>query len=145
MRIAPELPAIITGEDSGVPAVRNFQGSAAAGATSTTSPTADIATAADATTSVSQAAGVSQQGSKQQATEQFNLSFRKDADGTVYYVVTDEQTGQVVREVPPEAVRNVGDGIEQYLKTQAALQAPKTDTMAQTQGQRAGTNVQHWN
>jgi len=130
MRVAPELPDLTAADNSGIPAVRNSQQNAAANATSTNSSATDVASPVDATPSVTQAAAVAQEVSQHNALQQLNLSFRKDTDGTVYYVVTDEQTGQVVREVPAEAVRHVGDGIEQYLKAEAALQPPKTDTRA---------------
>lgn len=130
MRVALELPDTTAGAASGTPAVRNSQSSATASATSNSSSATDVATATDATTAVSQTAAVSQEATKQQSVEQLNLSFRKDTDGRVYYVVTDEQTGQVVREVPAEAVRHVGDGIAQYLQAEAASRGPKTDTKA---------------
>lgn len=130
MRVALELPDTTTGTASGTPAVRNSQSSATANVAGTNSSATDVATTTDATTAVSQAAAVSQEATKQQSLEQLNLSFRKDTDGKVYYVVTDEQTGQVVREVPAEAVRHVSDGIAQYLQAEAALRAPKTDTKA---------------
>jgi len=130
MRVALELPDIPAGATSGTPAVRNSQPSAAANVAGSNSTATNAGTAADSANSVSQAAAVSQEASKHPTLEQFNLSFRKDTEGTVYYVVTDEQTGKVVREVPAQAVRQVGDDIEQYLKTEAALRVPKTDTTA---------------
>jgi len=130
MRVALELPDTTTGAAAdGTPAIKNSQPSAAANVSSESSAT-DVATATDATTSVNQTAAVSEEATEHSVQQQLSLSFRKDTDGTVYYVVTDEQTGQVVREVPAEAVRHVGDGIEQYLKTEAAANAPIVDTAA---------------
>jgi len=129
MRVALELPDITTGDTSGTSAVRNSQPNAAANVASDSKATG-VATLTDATAPASQAAAVSQESRKDQALQQLDVSFRKDTAGTVYYVVTDEQTGKVVREVPAEAVRHVGDGIEQYLKAEAALKVPRTDTKA---------------
>ncbi len=64
------------------------------------------------------------------APEALSLSFRKDSNGRTYYVLTDPQSGQIVREVPPEEIRQVGQGIEDYLKSQAALTARRTDSKA---------------
>lgn len=65
-----------------------------------------------------------------QAVQELDLSFRKDANGITYYVLTNPQSGQVVREVPAQEVRQVSGGIEQYLKEQAAVAARKTDSKA---------------
>lgn len=65
-----------------------------------------------------------------QAVQELDLSFRKDANGITYYVLTNPQSGQVVREVPAKEVREVSGGIEQYLKEQAAAVAHKTDSKA---------------
>jgi uncharacterized FlaG/YvyC family protein len=126
MRVALELRDTTAGAASGTPTVRNSQPSATGNDSSAT----DVATATDATASVSQAAAVSPEAKQHSPLEQVNLSFRKDTDGSVYYVVTDEQSGKVIREVPAEAVRHVSDGIAQYLQAEAALRAPKTDTKA---------------
>jgi len=47
---------------------------------------------------------------------QTDVTFRRDSNGRVYYVVADAQSGQEILEVPPKAVREVGQGIEDYLK-----------------------------
>lgn len=48
--------------------------------------------------------------------EQPNVTFKRDANGRIYYVVSDAQSGKEIEEVPPQAVRDVAEGIEQYLK-----------------------------
>ena len=63
-------------------------------------------------------------------TEALNLSFRKDSDGRTFYVLIDPQSGQIVREIPPEQIRQLGRGIEEYLKSQAALTTRRTDSKA---------------
>ena len=51
-------------------------------------------------------------------TPQTNVTFRKDSQGQIFYVLTDAQSGKEIRQVPPEEIRKVGEGIEQYLKQQ---------------------------
>ena len=53
-------------------------------------------------------------------TLQANVTFRRDPKGQIYYVVTDAQSGKELRQVPAEAVRKVGEGIDEYLKQQEA-------------------------
>ena len=45
-----------------------------------------------------------------------NRGLRRDNNGRVYYVVSDADSGQEILEVPPKALRDVGQGIEDYLK-----------------------------
>lgn len=52
-----------------------------------------------------------------------SVTFRRDANGQIYYVVTDSESGKELREVPPEEVRKVGEGIADYIK-QAQEKAP---------------------
>jgi len=51
--------------------------------------------------------------------EQPNVTFRRDTNGRIYYVVSDAQSGDEIEELPPEEVRNVAAGIEDYSKDQA--------------------------
>jgi hypothetical protein len=45
-----------------------------------------------------------------------DVTLRRDTNGRVYYVVSDASSGQEILEVPPKAIRDVGQGIEDYLK-----------------------------
>jgi|SRR5580704_3759852 hypothetical protein len=45
-----------------------------------------------------------------------DVTLRRDNNGRVYYVVSDADSGQEILEVPPKALRDVGQGIEDYLK-----------------------------
>jgi hypothetical protein len=45
-----------------------------------------------------------------------DVSLRRDNSGRMYYVVSDAQSGQEVIEVPPKALRDISQGIEDYLK-----------------------------
>ncbi len=47
---------------------------------------------------------------------QTDVTLRRDTDGRVYYVVSDARSGQEILEVPPKAIRDVDQGIEDYLK-----------------------------
>jgi uncharacterized FlaG/YvyC family protein len=47
---------------------------------------------------------------------QTDVTFRRDSNGRIYYVVSDTSSGQEILEVPPKAVRDVSQGIEDYLK-----------------------------
>jgi uncharacterized FlaG/YvyC family protein len=54
-----------------------------------------------------------------------NVTFRRDASGRIYYVLTDAQSGKELQELPPEEVRKVGEGIADYIKREAARKAPQ--------------------
>jgi len=45
-----------------------------------------------------------------------DVTFRRDDNGRIYYVVNDAHSGQEILEVPTKAVREAGQGIEDYLK-----------------------------
>src|SRR5271154_4012954 len=45
-----------------------------------------------------------------------DVTVRRDTNGRVYYMVSDANSGQEILEVPPKALRDVGQGIEDYLK-----------------------------
>jgi len=55
--------------------------------------------------------------------EQPNVTFRRDSNGRIYYVVSDAQSGDEIEELPPEEVRNVAAGIQDYLKGQTKTHA----------------------
>jgi hypothetical protein len=45
-----------------------------------------------------------------------DVTVRRDTNGRVYYMVSDATSGQEILEIPPKALRDVGQGIEDYLK-----------------------------
>jgi uncharacterized FlaG/YvyC family protein len=47
---------------------------------------------------------------------QTDVTFRRDSNGRVYYVISDASSGEEILEVPPKMVRDVGQGIEDFLK-----------------------------
>jgi hypothetical protein len=48
-----------------------------------------------------------------------NVTFRRDGQGHIYYVLTDVESGKEIREVPSSEIRKVGEGIAEYLKKEA--------------------------
>lgn len=50
------------------------------------------------------------------AQRQADVTFRRDANGRIYYVVSDAKSGEEIMEVPAKAVRDVDQGIADYLK-----------------------------
>lgn len=51
------------------------------------------------------------------------VTIQRDTDGRIYYVITDAQSGKQIGEIPPEEIRNVGDGIASFLKQLEAKRA----------------------
>jgi len=51
--------------------------------------------------------------------ESATVTLSKDSDGRFFYKVTNSQTGELILEFPPEAVRTVGKGIEEYVRQHA--------------------------
>jgi len=59
-----------------------------------------------------------------------DVTFRRDSNGRIYYVVSDAQSGEEILEVPPKAVRDVDQGIEDYLKKQGSKPSSHVETKA---------------
>jgi len=59
-----------------------------------------------------------------------NVTFRRDNSGQVYYVITDAKTGEELREIPPEEVRKVGEGIADYLKREGSRTSQRIEVKA---------------
>jgi hypothetical protein len=59
-----------------------------------------------------------------------NVTFRRDEQGKVYYVLTDPDSGKEIREVPPVEIRRVGQGIADYLKQEAAKATSRVKSKA---------------
>jgi hypothetical protein len=59
-----------------------------------------------------------------------NVTFRRDEQGRVYYVLTDAASGKEIREVPPAEIRKVGQGITEFLKQEAAKNTSRVKTKA---------------
>ena len=74
--------------------------------------------------------GVSAQDSAPTGILESNVTFRRDANGQIYYVVTDAKSGKELREFPPAEVRKVGEGIAEYLKQEEAKNTPHIEVKA---------------
>lgn len=58
------------------------------------------------------------------AQRQTDVTFRRDSNGRIYYVVSDMHSGQEIVELPAKEVRDVGQGIEDYLKKEESKTTP---------------------
>jgi hypothetical protein len=54
---------------------------------------------------------------------QVAFTVQQDASGRIFYVVTDANTGEEIGQLPPEELRNVGEGIAEYVKQREAQSA----------------------
>jgi len=61
---------------------------------------------------------------------QTDVTLHQDANGRAYYLISNARSGQEIIEVPPEAVRAVGQGIQEYLKQEASRSTAHVDTKA---------------
>jgi uncharacterized FlaG/YvyC family protein len=61
---------------------------------------------------------------------QTDVTLRQDTSGQIYYVVTDANSGEEILEVPPKEVRDVGEGIEDYLKQEESKAATRVQVKA---------------
>jgi hypothetical protein len=61
---------------------------------------------------------------------QTNVTLRRDTNGRVYYVVSDAKSGQEIIEVPPKALRDVSQGIEDYLKAEESKASTHVEVKA---------------
>jgi hypothetical protein len=61
---------------------------------------------------------------------QTDVTYRRDNNGRFYYAVSDAKSGQEILEVPPKALRDVGQGIEDYLKEQQTKASPHVEVKA---------------
>ena len=59
-----------------------------------------------------------------------NVTFRRDGQGHIYYVLTDGESGREIREVPSSEIRKVSEGIAEYLKNEATKGTLRVKTKA---------------
>jgi hypothetical protein len=88
----------------------------------------DAGAAADATPVGAVAAGFSQ--STIPVERPTDISLRRDNNGRIYYVVSDANSGQEIIEVPPKALRDISQGIEDYLKEAQSNAAARLEIQA---------------
>ena len=73
---------------------------------------------------------VSTQNTSVAASPDSSVTFRRDANGQIYYVVTDTESGKELREIPAEEIRKVGEGIADYLKQEQKKPTPHIQVKA---------------
>jgi hypothetical protein len=61
---------------------------------------------------------------------QTDVTLRRDTNGRVYYVVSDAKSGQEIIEVPPKALRDVSQGIADYLKEEESKASSHVEVKA---------------
>jgi uncharacterized FlaG/YvyC family protein len=75
-----------------------------------------VSTESNTASAVEQNSAAAQTAIVTPAQRETDVTFRRDANGQIYYVVSDAQSGQEILEIPQKTVREVGQGIEDYLK-----------------------------
>src|SRR5579862_6877628 len=55
---------------------------------------------------------------------QTDVTFRRDSNGRIYYVVSDAHSGAEIVELPSKTVRDASQGIEDYLKKEESKATP---------------------
>ena len=73
---------------------------------------------------------VSTQNTSAAASPDSSVTFRRDANGQIYYVVTDSESGKELRQIPTEEIRKVGEGIADYLKQEQKKPTPHIQVKA---------------
>lgn len=64
------------------------------------------------------------------AQRQTDVTFRRDANGRIYYVVSDAHSGAEIVEIPSKTVRETSQGIEDYLKQEESKATPHIEVKA---------------
>lgn len=99
-----------------ITAGRNLGGAAQAAISAGTPPKNEHAVAPPASLPEAVLLGKAGSVAQQSIERPTDVSLRRDSNGRVYYVVSDATSGQEILEVPPKALRDVSQGIEDYLK-----------------------------
>jgi uncharacterized FlaG/YvyC family protein len=61
---------------------------------------------------------------------QTEVTYRQDSNGRVYYSVSDAKSGQEILEVPPKILRDVSQGIEDYVKQEQSKASAHVEVKA---------------
>ncbi len=59
-----------------------------------------------------------------------DVTFRRDGNGQIYYVVADAKSGQEILEVPPKNLREMSQSIDEYLKNAESKAAAHVEVKA---------------
>ncbi|HEY2545828.1 MAG TPA: hypothetical protein VGI46_07180 [Candidatus Acidoferrum sp.] len=112
MKITPAQNQPVPVEPPSTPSTPSVQ--AKSQRTSTTSPVANTVEKPEAAIGPTAAAPLQRQTA---------VTLKRDNNGRVYYSVSDAKSGEEILEVPPKALRDVGQGIEDYIKEQQSKAA----------------------
>ncbi|MGA2097377.1 MAG: hypothetical protein ABSH39_13835 [Candidatus Acidiferrum sp.] len=61
---------------------------------------------------------------------QTDVTLKRDSNGRIYYSVSDAKSGAEILEVPPKALRDVSQGIEDYLKEEQSKAGARVSAKA---------------
>lgn len=89
-----------------------------------------VSTASTTASAVEKASAAADTAIVTPAQRQTDVTFRRDANGRIYYVVSDAHSGQEIVELPAKEVRDVGQGIEDYLKKEESKSTPHIEIKA---------------
>ncbi len=59
-----------------------------------------------------------------------DVTFRRDGNGQIYYVVADAKSGQEILEVPPKNLREMSQSIDEFLKNEEAKASAHVEVKA---------------
>jgi hypothetical protein len=89
-----------------------------------------VSTASTTASTVEKASAAAETAIVTPAQRQTDVTFRRDSNGRIYYVVSDAHSGQEIVELPAKEVRDAGQGIEDYLKKEESKAAPHIEVKA---------------
>ena len=89
-----------------------------------------VSTASTTASAVEKASAAAETAIVTPAQRQTDVTFRRDSNGRIYYVVSDAHSGQEIVELPAKEVRDVGQGIEDYLKKEESKAPPHIEVKA---------------
>jgi hypothetical protein len=89
-----------------------------------------VSTTSTTASTVEKASAVAETAIVTPAQRQTDVTFRRDSNGRIYYVVADAHSGQEIVELPAKEVRDVSKGIEDYLKQEESKATPHVKVKA---------------
>ncbi|HUN60845.1 MAG TPA: hypothetical protein VMU53_02595 [Candidatus Sulfotelmatobacter sp.] len=61
---------------------------------------------------------------------QTDVTFRRDSNGRIYYVVSDAKSGAEILEIPPKSIRDLDQGIDEYVEEEQSKAGPHVEVKA---------------
>jgi hypothetical protein len=89
-----------------------------------------VSTTSNTVSAVEKASVAAQTAVVTPAQRQTDVTFRRDSNGRIYYVVSDAHSGADIIEVPSKTVREASQGIEDYLKKEESKATPHIEVKA---------------